>query len=65
VISMYYYFGVIRAIYWSKETPDLSPIRNSWPIQIAIYGCVIGMLYLGLFPNSMLNAAVQAVKGLN
>src|SRR5262249_24247824 len=26
VISLYYYFGVIRAIYWSKDASDLSPI---------------------------------------
>ena len=65
VISLYYYFGVIRAIYWSKETPDLSPIRSSWPMQAVIYGCVIGMLYLGIFPNALMNAAIQAVKALH
>ena len=26
VISLYYYFGVVRAIYWSADAPDLSPI---------------------------------------
>jgi hypothetical protein len=26
VISIYYYFGVVRAIYWSKEPADLTPI---------------------------------------
>src|SRR5450756_2952172 len=31
VISLYYYFGVIRAIYWSKDTADLSPIELSAP----------------------------------
>jgi NADH-quinone oxidoreductase subunit N len=65
VISLYYYFGVIRAIYWSQEAPDLSPIRNSWPIRASIYACVIGMLYLGIFPNALVNAATQAIKGLH
>src|SRR5258706_16297405 len=32
VISLYYYFGIIRAIYWSKDVPDSSPIKMSWPI---------------------------------
>jgi NADH-quinone oxidoreductase subunit N len=59
-ISMYYYFGVIRAIYWSKETPDLTPIRIGWPLQAATYACMIGMLYLGVFPNRILNAASRA-----
>ena len=29
VISLYYYFGVVRAIYWSTNAPDLSPIAVS------------------------------------
>jgi NADH-quinone oxidoreductase subunit N len=65
VISLYYYFGVIRAIYWSQDPADLSPIRSSWPIRASIYACVIGMLYLGIFPNSLVNAATQAVKALH
>jgi NADH-quinone oxidoreductase subunit N len=62
VISLYYYFGVIRAIYWSKDTADLSPIPTSKPSRIAIYACVLGMLYLGLFPGAMVDLASQAVK---
>jgi NADH-quinone oxidoreductase subunit N len=62
VISLYYYFGVVRAIYWSNEAADLSPIEVSKPIRISIYGCIAGMLYLGLFPNALVEAAAQAVK---
>jgi len=62
VISLYYYFGVVRAIYWSTDPTDLSPIQVSKPIRISIYGCVAGMLYLGMFPNSMLNLATRAVE---
>ena len=61
VISLYYYFGVVRAIYWADDPADLSPIRVSRPSQIALYGCIAGMLYLGLFPNALLNLATQAV----
>ena len=64
VISLYYYFGVIRAIYWSRETPDLSPIRLSVPITIGAYGCIAGMFYLGLFPGGLLNIAVEAAAVL-
>ena len=64
VISIYYYFGVVRAIYWSKDAPDLSPITISLPAKIAVYGCVLGMLFLGLFPDTVLNAADNAVKVL-
>ena len=65
VISLYYYFGVIRAIYWSKEIPDLSPIPLSYPIRFAILICVAGMFYLGLFPGAMLNLATEAVRILH
>jgi NADH-quinone oxidoreductase subunit N len=62
VISLYYYFGVVRAMYWSKEGSDLSPIRVSRPIRISIYGCIAGMLYLGLFPNGLVELTMAAVK---
>jgi NADH-quinone oxidoreductase subunit N len=64
VISLYFYFGVVRAIYWADDPADLSPIRISTPIRITIYGCIAGMLYLGLFPNGILDAATQAIGGL-
>lgn len=62
VISLYYYFGVIRAIYWSRDVPDLSPIRVTLPVKTALYACMAGMLFIGLYPNPLLKAATQAVK---
>jgi NADH-quinone oxidoreductase subunit N len=64
VISLYYYFGVVRAIYWSKDATDLSPMRISAPIKVSLYACVIGIFYLGLFPDSVLNSTTQAVATL-
>ncbi len=64
VISFYYYFGVIKAIYWSKETPDLSPIRIPLPTRAAIYVCLAGMFYLGMFPGALVNWTNEAVKVL-
>lgn len=62
VISIYYYFGVVRAIYWSQSAPDLSPIRMSRPIQCAIGVCIAGMFWLGLFPGTVLSLADDAVR---
>ena len=62
VISLYYYFGVVRAIYWSSDPADLSPIKLSRPIRISIYGCIAGMFYLGIFPNILVNVTTTAVK---
>jgi len=65
VISLYYYFGVVRAIYWSAEAPDLSSIEVSKPIRLALYACIAGMLYLGLFPGAVVNLATAAVRTLH
>ena len=63
VISLYYYFGVIRAIYWSKETPDLSPIPLSGAAKFSIAICIAGIFWLGIFPNTVLNLALAAATG--
>jgi NADH-quinone oxidoreductase subunit N len=64
VMSLYYYFGVIRAIYWSKETPDLSPIPLSAPAKFTLTVCIAGMFWIGLFPATLFNLATEAVKSL-
>ena len=64
VMSLYYYFGVVRAIYWSKEVTDLSPIKTSTPIRFSLYACMVGMFALGLFPGWIVNVTAEAVKVL-
>ncbi len=64
IISLYYYFGVVRAIYWSKDAPDLSPIQLSSPIKLSIAICIAGMLWLGIFPNTVLDLANAAAQTL-
>ena len=64
VISIWYYFGVIRAIYWSKDPADLSPIEVPYPIRLTLYACMAGMLYLGIFPSAALQLTTQAVRVL-
>lgn len=64
VMSLYYYFGVIRVIFWSKEYTDLSPIKTSPPIRISLYACVLGMFFLGVFPGWFVDLTAQAVKAL-
>ena len=64
VMSLYYYFGVIRAIYWNKDAADLSPILLSGPAKFTLVLCIAGMFWIGLFPNPLLNLATEAVKVL-
>jgi NADH-quinone oxidoreductase subunit N len=64
VVSFYYYLGVVRAIYWSKDVPDYSPIRVTIPVRLSLYACIAGMLFLGIFPNAPLNGASRASASL-
>jgi len=60
VISLYYYFGVIRAIYWGDASADRSPVAMSRPVQFALYACIGGMFWLGMFPGAVLKLADAA-----
>jgi NADH-quinone oxidoreductase subunit N len=64
VISLYYYFAVIRVMYWAKDPPDLSPIVVPARVQIPLAVCMVGMLYLGIMPGAVLASATEAVKAL-
>jgi NADH-quinone oxidoreductase subunit N len=64
VISLYYYGGIIRAIYWSSEPSDLSPLPVAIPTRLALYLCIAGMLYLGIFPSAAVRLTTQAVAVL-
>ncbi len=64
LISFSYYFGVVRAIYSSKTTTDLTPITVSNPMKGALYACIAGMLFLGLYPGTLLDFAEAAVSVL-
>jgi NADH-quinone oxidoreductase subunit N len=65
LVSFYYYLGVVRVIYWSTDAPDTTPIEVSAPVRVALCVCVAGMLYLGILPNRMVDAADTAVRVLN
>lgn len=64
VISLYYYFGVIRAVYWGSDSSDLSPITLAWPARAALALCMFGLLWLGVFPANVLNLAQLAARSL-
>jgi NADH:ubiquinone oxidoreductase subunit 2 (subunit N) len=65
VISLYYYFGVVRAVYWSNDAADLSPIAGSKPMRLSLYGCIAGMLCLGIFPNAVVNLTTASFSLLH
>ena len=64
VISFYYYFGVIRAMYWEADPTDRTPIPLAWPARAALGLCVFGLLWLGIFPAHVLSLAELAARSL-
>lgn len=64
IISIYYYFGVIRAIYWAKDPDDLSVIPVSNLLKLSLGVSIAAMLYLGIFPDMVWETATEAVKAL-
>ncbi len=65
VISLYYYFGVVRAIYWSRDVADVSPIRVPLASKLALAVCAAGILFIGIYPQPLLTMADQATQPLN
>ena len=63
MISIYYYFGVVKAIYWGQSN-DRLPVPISWPARLAIFVCIAGMLWLGLVPGGMLDLAKDGAASL-
>jgi NADH-quinone oxidoreductase subunit N len=61
VISFWYYFGVVRSIYWSQGPEETSPVLVPPVLRVALVGGVLGVIYLGVFPGPVWDAAVAAV----
>jgi NADH-quinone oxidoreductase subunit N len=59
VISLYYYFGVIRAMYWSASASDAAPVRMPAIQRALLYVCAVGMLYLGLYPSPLVKLTTR------
>ena len=65
VVSFYYYLGVVRAIYWGNPgTEAAGPLTIAMPVRLAIYACIAGILFLGIYPNPVVNASAKAVASL-
>jgi len=65
LISYYYYFGVIRVLYWAKASPDADlPLTISPGLRVLLGGSAAGMLCLGIWPNALLAWAEAALQSL-
>lgn len=63
-VSIYYYFGVIRAMYWLPGPARCEPIVVGGPIRWSLYLAAVGLLWLGLLPGMMTDGTARAATGL-
>jgi len=61
VISLYYYLGVVRQMYFQASTEE-NPIATGAALKTALIICVIGVLLFGIYPNIFLDFASQAAS---
>ncbi len=60
VVSFYYYFLFIRRMYLDEEAADARPLALSPALQVALAVSVIGIIFIGVYPQPFINIA-QAV----
>lgn len=60
MISIFYYFGIIRQIYWPDYTSDQTPAKFNLLQNLVLSVGIIGVVLLGIFPGSVVEAARQA-----
>ena len=70
VISLYYYFKIIREIYWSpglywkEKKPSTEALPCPRSAEIALLICLFALIGLGLFPETILSLAGEATNNL-
>lgn len=64
VIALYYYFGLVRAVYWGETRGVTAPVRPSGPAWLALLACGAGVVGLGLVPGPVLAWAQAAAHSL-
>ncbi|MFZ9856677.1 MAG: NADH-quinone oxidoreductase subunit N [Limisphaerales bacterium] len=65
VISMYYYFGVIRSMFWPRQDSAVSSVDAGVPTALATLTCVAAILVIGIFPAGLVDLSRQSVAGLS
>lgn len=61
LIGFYYYFGVIRAVWWPREAGAPTELPLSPVATATLVLCVAGILVLGIYPAPVWDAARAAV----
>lgn len=64
VVSVYYYFKVIVAMYMQEGKTETAQVILPWPVRAALAVSVVGIFYLGLAPNDLMGLSTLAAMPL-
>jgi len=64
VISLAYYFGVVRAIYWGRAAEEQTAPPLSLLMRGAVLACMAGILAAGIYPKPLIKAAEAAIAAM-
>ncbi|MFZ0964979.1 MAG: NADH-quinone oxidoreductase subunit N [Terriglobia bacterium] len=64
VVSVYYYFKIIVAMYMREGKTETAEAVLPWPVRAALAVCILGIFYLGLAPNGFVGLTTLATMPL-
>jgi NADH-quinone oxidoreductase subunit N len=64
VVSVYYYFKIIVAMYMHEGKTETSEAVLPWPVRAALTVSILGIFYLGLAPNGFVGLSTLATMPL-
>lgn len=64
VVSLAYYLGVVRTMYWGRAAePAAAPVISP-PARAVVLACMTGIVWAGVYPGPLIKAAEAAVAAL-
>ena len=64
VVSFYYYIRFIRVMYLSDRIADEEPLTLSRPLQTAMVVALLGILFIGIYPQPFIVLAQKLIPSL-
>ena len=64
VVSVYYYFKIIVAMYMHEGKTETSEAVLPWPVRAALAVSILGIFWLGLAPNNFVGLSTLATMPL-
>jgi NADH-quinone oxidoreductase subunit N len=62
MISVYYYLQVARVMYIGEEAKPDKKMEVSGAARLALWVCLLGTIFLGVYPAPLSNLAQTAIR---